>query len=148
MLSSCKFSTTSNGAPERIAKSINSSFVAGQGASSSFDANYNVQYIIFLFFDFGYEYVFKRQIQALASKDDTIIGISTSGTSKNVIYALEQAKLMGCSLIGLSGKEGGDMNNICDINIVIPSSDTPRIQEMHIFVGHTLCYLIEKEFTS
>jgi len=98
--------------------------------------------------DFGYEYVFKRQIQALASKDDTIIGISTSGTSKNVIYALEQAKLMGCSLIGLSGKEGGDMNNICDINIVIPSSDTPRIQEMHIFVGHTLCYLIEKEFTS
>lgn len=98
--------------------------------------------------DFGYENVFKRQIEAIACQGDTVIGISTSGASKNVTNALKQAKNMGCSLIGLSGKDGGQMNNLCDINIVIPSIDTPRIQEMHIFIGHTLCHLIEQEFTN
>jgi len=97
--------------------------------------------------DFGYEYVFKRQIQALANKDDAIIAISTSGTSKNVINGISQAQIIGCKVIGLSGKDGGEMNDICDINLVIPSNDTPRIQEMHILVGHTLCHLIDQEFT-
>lgn len=96
--------------------------------------------------DFGYEYVFERQIQALANKNDVIIGISTSGTSKNVIKALSSAKNLGCKIVGLSGNNGGEMNNICDINIVIPSDDTARVQEMHILIGHTLCHLIEQEF--
>jgi len=98
--------------------------------------------------DFGYENVFKRQIQAIANKGDVVIGISTGGTSKNVVTAIELANDIGCNIIGLSGKDGGEMNNICDVNIIVPSEDTPRIQEMHILIGHTLCHLIDQEFTS
>lgn len=98
--------------------------------------------------DFGYEDVFKRQIQAIANKNDVVIGISTSGTSKNVINALSYANSIGCKIIGLSGKDGGEMNTICDLNIVIPSENTPRIQEVHIFIGHTICHLIDQEFTN
>ena len=76
------------------------------------------------------------------------MGISTGGTSKNVINALHLANKMGCKIIGLSGKDGGDMNKICDVNIIVPSNDTPRIQEMHIFIGHTICHLVDQEFTS
>ncbi len=98
--------------------------------------------------DYGYENVFKRQIQALANKKDVVIGISTGGTSKNVINALGLASSLGCKIIGLSGRDGGEMNTICDVNIVVPSEDTPRIQEMHIFIGHTICHLIDQEFTN
>ena len=97
--------------------------------------------------DFGYDNVFERQIEALANERDVVIGISTGGTSKNVIKAIKRASDIDCSIIGFSGKDGGEMNNICDVNIIVPSHDTPRIQEMHILIGHTLCHLIDKEFT-
>ena len=98
--------------------------------------------------DFGYEKVFERQIQAIANKNDVVIGISTSGTSKNVIKGLAYASSLGCKTIGLSGKDGGKMNTICDLNIVVPSKSTPRVQEIHIFIGHTICHLIDQEFTN
>lgn len=94
--------------------------------------------------DYGYEYIFSRQIEALANTGDVLIGISTSGGSKNVINALSLGKKMYCPTIGLSGKDGGQMNGLCDINLVVPSVQTPRIQEMHILIGHILCYLIEQ----
>ena len=97
--------------------------------------------------DFGYDVVFKRQIEALASRGDIAIGISTSGNSKNIILALQEAKNRGCLCIGLSGNGGGDMNKECDINIAVPSDNTPRIQEMHILIGHTICQLIDNEFS-
>jgi D-sedoheptulose 7-phosphate isomerase len=93
--------------------------------------------------DFGYENVFKRQLEALLNKNDLVIGISTSGNSHNVLNALDYAKSIHAKVVGFSGAQGGKMNDICDINLVIPSDDTPRIQEMHIFVGHTLCHLID-----
>ena len=77
---------------------------------------------------------------------DIVIGISTSGSSANVISALKLASKMNCIAIGFSGKDGGEMNNICQINIAVPSEDTPRIQEMHIVIGHTICHLIDLEF--
>jgi len=98
--------------------------------------------------DFGYENVFKRQLEALLDENDLVIGISTSGNSSNVINALEYAKNHGAKVVGFSGSQGGKMNKICDINLVIPSNDTPRIQEMHIFVGHTLCHLIDIHFSN
>jgi D-sedoheptulose 7-phosphate isomerase len=98
--------------------------------------------------DYGYENIFKRQIQAIASEKDVVIGISTGGTSNNVITALKYAKELKCEVIGFSGKDGGGMNDICDVNIVVPSNDTPRIQEMHILIGHTLCHLIDQNFAS
>ena len=96
--------------------------------------------------DYGYEHVFDRQIEALANPEDVAVGISTSGNSSNVVNALQLAKNIGCKSIGLSGKSGGDMNKLCDVNLVIPAKDTARIQEMHILVGHIICHLIELEF--
>ena len=96
--------------------------------------------------DYGYKEVFKRQVEALAKKGDVALGISTSGNSKNVIKALKKAKKMGCKTIGFSGKDGGKMNEVCDINIVVPSNDTPRIQEMHILIGHIICQAVDNEW--
>jgi len=93
--------------------------------------------------DFGDDEVFKRQLQALLKDKDLVIGISTSGNSKNVINALDFAKKYGAKVVGFSGCDGGKMNDVCTTNIVIPSYDTPRIQEMHILIGHTLCHLID-----
>jgi len=96
--------------------------------------------------DFGYHHVFDRQVEALARQGDVVIGISTSGTSKNVISALRLASRMNCHTIGFSGKDGGEMNKICNINLIVPSEDTARIQEMHIILGHTICHLIDQKF--
>jgi len=96
--------------------------------------------------DYGYDRVFDRQTEALASKGDLLIGISTSGNSKNIISALTLAKEIGCSTVGLSGRDGGAMNKVCDINLVVPSDNTPRIQEMHILFIHTICQIVDDNF--
>ncbi|GAB6074836.1 D-sedoheptulose 7-phosphate isomerase [Nautilia lithotrophica] len=96
--------------------------------------------------DYGYEYVFSRQLEALGKEGDVLIAISTSGNSPNVIKAIESAKKTGIKVITLSGKDGGKMKEMGDVNIVIPSNDTPRIQEMHIMVGHMICALIDEGF--
>jgi len=93
--------------------------------------------------DYGYDRVFDRQVEALANEGDLLIGISTSGNSANVNNALKRGKDLGCKTIGFSGKGGGEMNGLCDLNIVVPSDDTPRIQEMHIMIGHILCQGID-----
>ena len=81
----------------------------------------------------------------MANEGDLIIGISTSGNSKNVINALKLGRELGCKTLGLSGRDGGAMNNYCDVNLVVPSNNTPRIQEMHILFGHTICQIIDNE---
>jgi D-sedoheptulose 7-phosphate isomerase len=93
--------------------------------------------------DYGYKRVFERQVEALANKGDLLIAISTSGNSKNINKALIVAKDIGCRTIGLSGRDGGSMNELCDINIIVPSNDTPRIQEMHILIGHIMCQAVD-----
>jgi len=93
--------------------------------------------------DYGYENVFSRQIEALAQKGDMVIGISTSGNSENVNRAILKAKECGCSVYGFSGKQGGVLMEICDNCIVIPIDVTARVQEMHIFVGHLICELVD-----
>jgi D-sedoheptulose 7-phosphate isomerase len=94
--------------------------------------------------DFGYKNVFARQVEALANEGDLLIGISTSGNSKNVLKALKLAKEIGCRSIGLSGNGGGAMSEVCDLNIIVPSDDTPRIQEMHILIGHIICQAVDR----
>lgn len=96
--------------------------------------------------DYGFEHIFSRQVQALAKSDDMIFAISTSGNSANVINALREGRKRGCYCVGLSGKDGGEMNEWCEPNIVIPSSNTPRIQEMHILIIHYLCQKIDEAF--
>lgn len=93
--------------------------------------------------DFGYAEVFARQIEALAVEGDLLIAISTSGKSENVIKALEMGRSLGCRIVGLSGNNGGAMNALCDVNVVVPSNDTPRIQEMHTLIGHLISQAID-----
>ena len=97
--------------------------------------------------DYGYDCVFDRQVEALANSGDVAIGISTGGSSANVASALKLAKDLDCKTIGFSGRGGGEMNELCDINIVVPAQDTARIQEMHIVIGHTICHLIDLAFS-
>ena len=97
--------------------------------------------------DYGYLHVFDRQVEALANKGDVVIGISTGGSSTNVISALKLANNLGCKTIGFSGKDGGEFNTLCDVNLIAIAEDTPRIQEMHILIGHTICHLIDLEFS-
>jgi D-sedoheptulose 7-phosphate isomerase len=94
--------------------------------------------------DYGYEHIFSRQVEALGSKGDVLVGISTSGNSKNVLNALEVANNNGLSTIGLLGRDGGEAANIVNQSIIVSSDVTARIQEMHILIGHILCDLIEE----
>ena len=93
--------------------------------------------------DYGYEHIFSRQVEGLGSKGDVLVGISTSGNSKNVLNAFEVAKNKGVRTIGLLGKAGGMAKNLVDESIIVSSNSTARVQEMHILIGHILCDLIE-----
>lgn len=93
--------------------------------------------------DYGFDYMFSRQVEALANEGDTIIGISTSGNSANVIKGILEGSKINCTTIALSGKDGGKLKEICDYYIIIPSENTARIQEMHILIGHICCQIIE-----
>jgi D-sedoheptulose 7-phosphate isomerase len=98
--------------------------------------------------DYGYEYLFARQVQALGNEGDVFFGLSTSGNSPNVLKALDVCKEKGILSIGLTGITGGQMADKCDICIKVPSNDTPRIQESHILIGHIICCLVEQELFS
>jgi D-sedoheptulose 7-phosphate isomerase len=96
--------------------------------------------------DYGFEEVFSRQIEALAAPQDILVGISTSGQSKNVVRAVLKAKELGIKTIALSGGSGGALRELADVSIVIETSETPRIQEMHVLVGHIICKIVEEGF--
>lgn len=95
--------------------------------------------------DYGYDYIFARQIEALCRPEDLVIGITTSGNSANVVRAIEAAKAIGATTVGLTGGTGGKLKDLCDFSLVMPSSVTARIQEAHIFVGHSLCEILESD---
>jgi len=96
--------------------------------------------------DFGFDAVFSRQVEALARPGDVLIGISTSGNSRNVIAAVNSARAMGVSTLGLLGGQGGALKDMLEHMILAPSSDTPRIQECHILIGHIWCAMIDEAF--
>ena len=98
--------------------------------------------------DYGYDYVFSRQLEGMGQKGDLFIGISTSGNSVNILKAFQSAKSKGITTVALVGRDGGEMAKIADISLVVPSESTPRIQESHILIGHILCDIIEKEIFS
>jgi D-sedoheptulose 7-phosphate isomerase len=94
--------------------------------------------------DFGFDEVFARQVEGLGRSGDVLVAISTSGNSPNVIRAVEVAKPMGITTVGLLGRNGGKLAPLVDLPIVVPAEETARIQEAHIFLGHVLCALIEQ----
>ncbi len=95
--------------------------------------------------DYGYDYIFARQVEALCTPKDVLIGITTSGNSANIVRAIEAANEVGATTIGLTGGSGGKLNTLCKHNIVVPANVTARIQEAHIFIGHCLCEIIESD---
>lgn len=105
----------------------------------------NTSYLTAVGNDYGYDLIFSRLLKGTAKKGDVIVGISTSGNSKNIINAFEAAKEMGVSIIAMTGETGGKMKDYADILLNVPSKDTPRIQESHIMIGHIICELVETE---
>lgn len=95
--------------------------------------------------DYGYEMVFARYIQAVGKKGDVLVCISTSGNSANIINAMQEAQRLGLNCIAMTGETGGQMAGLADVLINVPSTDTPRIQEAHILIGHIICELVETE---
>ena len=93
--------------------------------------------------DYGFDVVYARMIEAAGRPGDVLVAISTSGNSPNILHAIAQARKSGMTVIGMTGEQGGKMRNACDILINVPSSDTPRIQESHILVGHIVCQITE-----
>jgi D-sedoheptulose 7-phosphate isomerase len=93
--------------------------------------------------DYSFDEIFSRQVLGIGRPGDCLLAISTSGNSRNVIRAVEAAKSTGIDTIGLLGRDGGLLVGLCDFAIVVPSSTTARIQEAHIFIGHTLCAMVE-----
>jgi len=96
--------------------------------------------------DYGFDRIFERQVEGLAVAGDVIIGISTSGNSPNVLKGLVLGKAMGCKTIGFLGNNGGKIKEYCDVNLIIPSNVTARIQEMHILIGHIICTYVDDEY--
>ena len=95
--------------------------------------------------DYDFSQIFARQIESLGNEGDIFIGISTSGNSENIIQALKEGKKRGIINVGLTGKNGGRMKDLCDFCLCVPSLDTPRIQESHLMIEHILCGMIEEE---
>jgi D-sedoheptulose 7-phosphate isomerase len=128
---------------QHIAAELSGRFVKNRKALPGIALTTDTSALTAIANDYGYDYVFARQVEALAQPGDLFIGISTSGNSEVVLRAFKTAKEMGCQTLGLSGRDGGKMNGLCDLNIVVPSELTARIQEMHILIGHILCQAID-----
>ncbi len=98
--------------------------------------------------DYGYEFVFARELSAHARPGDVFLAITTSGNSLNILRAIEAARKSKVTIIGLTGESGGMMRSACDLCLCIPSKSTARIQEMHITIGHAICELLEERLTA
>jgi D-sedoheptulose 7-phosphate isomerase len=98
--------------------------------------------------DYGFDKIFERQVEGLGNQGDILITISTSGNSENLIKAVKKAKELNMKTISLLGKDGGKTKGLCDIELIVPSNNTPRIQESHIMILHIICELVEKELFS
>lgn len=98
--------------------------------------------------DSSYNFIFSRQVEAIGIKGDVLITLSTSGNSTNILEAIKSAAKKGIATIGFSGSKGGKMSELCNIIVKVPSESTPRIQEVHILIGHILCHIIETSLYS
>ena len=103
----------------------------------------NTSYLTAVANDYGYDVTYSRLVEAMGRAGDVLIGMSTSGNSENVIRALQKAREIGLATLAFTGSTGGKMKDLCDLLINIPSNDTPRIQECHMLLGHTICELVE-----
>lgn len=106
----------------------------------------NTSYLTAVANDYSYDVIYARIIKGLGNKGDILIGLSTSGNSNNIVLAFEQAKANGMTTIGFTGASGGKLKEVSDYLFNVPSSDTPRIQESHMLLGHIICQLVEANY--
>lgn len=132
---------------QHIAAELVGRFESQRPGLAAYAMNTNASSMTAIANDFSYDQIFSRQVQALGREGDVFLGFSTSGNSANVVNAIEQAKSMGVSAIGLTGAGGGKMAQLCDICLMVPSQRTARVQEVHICIGHILCGLIENHLS-
>ena len=130
---------------QHIAAELSGRFYSDRSPLYAEALHVNSSYMTAVANDYGYDETYARMLEACGRKGDVLVGISTSGNSPNVVKALEKANAIGLTTIGFTGSKGGKMKDVCDIMIKVPSDDTPRIQEVHILVGHIICQLIEEE---
>lgn len=130
---------------QHLAAELSGRFYYDRPPLNSDALHVNTSYLTAVANDYSYDLVYSRLVQAMGRKGDILIGLSTSGNSNNVINALIKAKEIGMITVGFTGETGGKMKPHCDFLINIPSTDTPRIQECHMLLGHTLCEMVEME---
>lgn len=130
---------------QHLAAELSGRYYYDRPPLSSEALHVNTSYLTAVANDYSYDEVYSRLIKAIGDKGDVLIGLSTSGNSGNVVNALIEAKNRGCITVGFTGEGGGKMKDHCDFLIEIPSKSTPRIQECHMLIGHSICELVEAE---
>jgi len=130
---------------QHLAAELSGRFYYDRPPLNSEALHVNTSYITAVANDYSYDVIYSRLVKAMGKPGDVLIGLSTSGNSGNVIKALEEANAMGMVTVGMTGETGGKMKALCKYLINIPSKDTPRIQECHMLLGHTICELVEME---
>jgi D-sedoheptulose 7-phosphate isomerase len=129
---------------QHIAAELTGRFLRERQPFRALALNVNTSALTAIGNDYGYEHVFARELSAHARPGDVFLAITTSGNSPNVLRAIEAARKSKAIVIGLTGESGGQMRVACDLCLCVPSKSTPRIQEMHITIGHTICELLEE----
>lgn len=133
---------------QHLAAELSGKFYIDRDPLEAEACHVNTSFITAVGNDYNFDKVFARYVKSTGKKDDVLVGLSTSGNSKNIIEAFKIAQSIGMKIIALTGKSGGEMKNLADISIMIPSEDTPRIQEAQIMVGHIICEMVEKNLFS
>lgn len=131
---------------QHLAAEFSGRFYTDRDALPAEALHCNTSYLTAVANDYSYDVVYARMIKGIGQPGDVLIGLSTSGNSKNIIEAFKAAKLKNMITIGLTGESGGVMKNISDHLLNVPSNDTPRIQESHILLGHIICQLVEENY--
>ena len=128
---------------QHLAAEFSGRFYIDRGVLPAEALHCNTSYLTAVANDYSFDIIYARLISGIAKKGDIVIGLSTSGNSKNVVQAFEKARELGVYTIGFTGESGGIMKELSNILLNVPSSDTPRIQESHILIGHIICELVE-----
>jgi D-sedoheptulose 7-phosphate isomerase len=129
---------------QHIAAELSGRFIKERKPLYAEALHVNSSYMTAVSNDYGFEYTYSRMLEAIGKKGDVLIALSTSGNSENVVNAVKMANSLDMLSVGMSGGKGGKIKELCQHNIIIPSSNTARIQEAHIIVGHIFCQIIEE----
>lgn len=129
---------------QHLAAELSGRFYYNRRALYAEALHVNTSYLTAVANDLSFDEVFARQLEAKGRQGDVLVALSTSGNSKNILKAALRARESGMSIISLTGKDGGELKALSDLNINIPSEDTARIQEMHITLGHSICQIVEQ----